>query len=89
MDGLDLAFYKNRAFYHTPLDRLAYAEGGAQSLQAMIETIKFGGLGLLNADIKGNDNHKDPVYFDSKLPSLFKVAVSHTATSFGTIHCIG
>lgn len=66
MDGLDLAFYKNRAFYHTPLDSLAYAQGGARSLQAMIETIRPGGMALLNSDSKGSASHKDPVYFDSK-----------------------
>jgi hypothetical protein len=66
MDGLDLAFYKNRAFYHTPQDSLAYAEGGPRSFQAMIESIRYGGLGLLNAEYKASDPKKNPVYFEGK-----------------------
>jgi hypothetical protein len=64
MEGVDLAFYKNRAYYHTRFDSIAYAEGGPRALQAMIETIRFGGLGLLNANVKANEKHNDPVYFD-------------------------
>jgi hypothetical protein len=66
MDGVDLAFYKNRALYHTRFDTLEYAEGGAKALQAMIETIKSGGLGLLSAQRNSNDAHKSSVHLDGR-----------------------
>ena len=65
MDGVDLAFYKNRALYHTKFDSLTYAEGGRRSLQAMIEAVRYGGLEMLNAPIAHRDGRKDSVYFDS------------------------
>lgn len=64
MDGVDLAFYKNRALYHTKFDSLTYAEGGRRSLQAMIEAVRYGGLEMLNAPIARRDGRKDSVYFD-------------------------
>ena len=64
MDGVDLAFYKNRALYHTKFDTLTYAEGGRRSLQAMIKAVRFGGLEMLNAPITARHGRKDPVYFD-------------------------
>lgn len=76
MDGVDLAFYKNRAYYHTKYDSLSYAEGGPRAVQAMIETVRFGGLGLLNSDLKANTKHKAPVYFDGK--GFFIVAIGLT-----------
>ena len=64
MDGVDLAFYKNRALYHTKFDSLTYAEGGRRSLQAMIEAIRHGGLEMLGAPITSREGRKDPVFFD-------------------------
>ena len=64
MEGVDLAFYKNRALYHTKFDSLTYAEGGRRSLQAMIEAVRYGGLEMLNAPIAHRDGRKDSVYFD-------------------------
>lgn len=69
MDGIDLAFYKNRALYHTQFDSLTYAEGGRRSLQAMIEAVRYGGLEMLDAPISSREGRKDPVYFDG--PSQF------------------
>ena len=63
MDGVDLAFYKNRALYHTKFDSLTYAEGGRRSLQAMMEAVRYGGLEMLDAPIS-REGRKDPVYFD-------------------------
>lgn len=72
MDGVDLAFYKNRALYHTKFDSLTYAEGGRRSLQAMIEAVRHGGLEMLDAPITSREGRKDPVFFDgsSSFPSL-------------------
>jgi len=64
MDGVDLAFYKNRALYHTKFDSLTYAEGGRRSLQAMIEAVRYGGLEMLGAPTTSREGRKDPVYFD-------------------------
>ena len=65
MDGVDLAFYKNRALYHTKFDSLTYAEGGRRSLQAMIEAVRYGGLEMLDTSVTHREGRKDPVYFDS------------------------
>ena len=72
MDGVDLAFYKNRALYHTKFDSLTYAEGGRRSLQAMIEAVRHGGLEMLDAPITSREGRKDPVFFDgsSSFPPL-------------------
>lgn len=64
MEGVDLAFYKNRALYHTKFDSLTYAEGGRRSLQAMIEAVRYGGLEMLDAPNSSREGRKDPVYFD-------------------------
>lgn len=76
MDGVDLAFYKNRALYHTKFDSLTYAEGGRRSLQAMIEAVRYGGMEMLDAPITPRHGRKDPVYFDgtSWFNSLFSPA---------------
>ena len=74
MDGVDLAFYKNRALYHTKFDSLTYAEGGRRSLQAMIEAVRYGGLEMLDGSVEPRGGRKDPVYFDS-------------ASLFGSPHC--
>lgn len=89
MDGVDLAFYKNRAFYHTKFDSLAYAEGGRRSLQAMIKAVRYGGLEMLDAAVTSQQGRKDPVYFDG--PSRFTFVVlcltgiqfSGSITTFG------
>ena len=64
MDGVDLAFYKNRALYHTKFDSLTYAEGGRRSLQAMMEAVRYGGLEMLDAPVTSRQGRKDAVYFD-------------------------
>ena len=81
MDGVDLAFYKNRALYHTKFDSLTYAEGGRRSLQAMIETVRFGGLEMLDAPITSRQGRKDPVYFDgpSQLHPSFSVSLESSS----------
>lgn len=89
MDGVDLAFYKNRALYHTKFDTLTYAEGGRRSLQAMIEATRYGGLEMLDAPATSRQGRKDPVYFDG--PSLFTssaldltgIQFSGSITTFG------
>jgi len=64
MDGVDLAFYKNRALYHKKFDSLTFAEGGRRSLQAMIEAIRYGGSNMLDAPTTSREGNKDPIYFD-------------------------
>lgn len=73
MDGVDLAFYKNRALYHTKFDSLTYAEGGPRSLQAMVEAVRHGGLEMLGSPITSRQGRKDPVYFDGSPRFSFAV----------------
>ncbi|KAI0919190.1 hypothetical protein AcW1_003359 [Taiwanofungus camphoratus] len=65
MSGLDFAFYKNRAYYHTPRDSIpgmGYEEG-RKALWAMLETAHGAGLSLLNDDQTTGDGGA-AVYFD-------------------------
>ena len=68
MQGLDFAFYKNRAYYHTPRDSIAGMghNGARQALWAMMETTKGAGESLLNDDKPGTDS-RPPVYFDCEI----------------------
>lgn len=70
MQGLDFAFYKNRAYYHTPRDSIAGmgAGEGRKALWAMMETTLGSGLSMLNRDEFNNDARAS-VYFDRK-PTL-------------------
>ncbi|KIP09032.1 hypothetical protein PHLGIDRAFT_126626 [Phlebiopsis gigantea 11061_1 CR5-6] len=64
MGGVDLAFYKNRAFYHTAFDSIPGMgrDEGRKSLWAMMETTQGVGLQLLNgADA---EDTSAGVYFD-------------------------
>lgn len=66
MAGLDIAFYKNRAYYHTPRDSIAgmgYNEG-RKALWAMMESARGAGLALLNDDDTVSANAEPAVYFD-------------------------
>lgn len=89
MDGIDLAFYKNRALYHTKFDSLTYAEGGRRSLQAMIQAVRYGGLEMLDAPVAPRQGRKDPVYFDgpsrfaSTVLGLIRIQFSGGITIFG------
>ncbi|KAI8970991.1 hypothetical protein BD414DRAFT_540578 [Trametes punicea] len=65
LQGFDFAFYKNRAYYHTPRDTISgMGHGGAKrALWAMLETVWGSGLVLLNDSEPGTDT-RPPVYFD-------------------------
>lgn len=65
MQGLDFAFYKNRAFYHTPFDSISGMgrNEGRKALWAMMETVRGAGLNLLNGPA-ADDNTEAGVYFD-------------------------
>ena len=66
MQGLDVAFYKNRAFYHSLRDLIpgmGYGEG-KKTLWAMLETAWGAGLALLNDDATANDDHSLGIYFN-------------------------
>lgn len=66
MGGLDLAFYKNRAYYHTPFDSIPGMgrDEGRKALWAMLETVRGAGLELLNGP--DAEDTAPGVYFDSK-----------------------
>ncbi|KAI0765712.1 hypothetical protein BD413DRAFT_481922 [Trametes elegans] len=65
LQGLDFAFYKNRAYYHTPRDSIpgmGYTQS-RKALWAMLETVRGAGISLLNDDEPGTDA-SSPVLFD-------------------------
>ncbi|KAI0645003.1 hypothetical protein C8Q79DRAFT_1001599 [Trametes meyenii] len=65
LQGFDFAFYKNRAYYHTPRDSIpgmGHAET-RKALWAMLETVRGSGLALLNDEVPGTDTSA-PIYFD-------------------------
>lgn len=74
MEGLDFAFYKKRAFYHTPYDVVPHLNGGERAISAMLDTCLGAGNALLNnrkiefgtggpdSVLGGRENV--PVYFD-------------------------
>ncbi|KAF8161605.1 hypothetical protein B0H34DRAFT_796364 [Crassisporium funariophilum] len=66
MEGMDLAFYQGRSKYHTKYDSIPGANGGKQSLWAMMESVRGAGMSLLNDDKThvGDGEAKGPVYFD-------------------------
>jgi hypothetical protein len=78
MQGIDIAFYKNRAKYHTPLDSVAEVEGGRHALWAMIDTARAVGVGLLNSDGDSNSavSSDGAVWFDCTLTLAFCSAIS-------------
>ncbi|KDQ56337.1 hypothetical protein JAAARDRAFT_36511 [Jaapia argillacea MUCL 33604] len=61
MQGLDFAFYKNRARYHTLQDDMRDVEGGRRALWAMMESVRDAGVGLLDAK---EGRKAGAVYFD-------------------------
>ncbi|CCM01529.1 uncharacterized protein FIBRA_03585 [Fibroporia radiculosa] len=66
MSGVDFAFWKNRAYYHTPYDSIpgmGYGEG-RKALWSMLEATRGAGIELLNGDDTSNDNGQPGVYFD-------------------------
>lgn len=67
MAGVDVAFYKNRAYYHTPFDSIPGMgrDEGRKALWTMMESVRGAGLELLNgAEI--DDNGDTGVYFDGR-----------------------
>jgi hypothetical protein len=67
MDGIDFAFYKNRAFYHTKFDSIPGMghQESRKALWAIMETVRGAGQALLNDDDVHNE--KEPgIYFDSE-----------------------
>ena len=67
MDGVDFAFYKNRAFYHTKFDSIPGMghQEARKSLWAMLETTRGAGFAMLNDDQVHTDREPG-VYFDGK-----------------------
>ncbi|KAI0669436.1 hypothetical protein C8Q78DRAFT_1080139 [Trametes maxima] len=65
LQGFDFAFYKNRAYYHTPRDSIPGMGLGEtrKALWAMLETVRGSGLALLNDEDPGTDISA-PIYFD-------------------------
>ena len=66
MQGLDVAFYKNRAFYHSlrnSIPGMGYGKG-KKVLWAMLETARGAGLVLLNDNATADDDHSLGIYFN-------------------------
>ncbi|TCD67779.1 hypothetical protein EIP91_011965 [Steccherinum ochraceum] len=65
MEGADLAFYKKRSVYHTPLDSISGMgiEEGRRALWSMMDATRGAGLVLLNEDRVDSFNGGG-VYFD-------------------------
>ncbi|KAJ3515032.1 hypothetical protein NLJ89_g2018 [Agrocybe chaxingu] len=64
-EGVDLAFYKRRCYYHTKYDSIPFLVGGKKSLWSMLESARGSALTLLNDDELHNDDLKLPaVFFD-------------------------
>lgn len=72
MEGIDFAFYKRRSKYHTRYDSIPSADGGKDSIWAMLDTIRGAGISLLNNAGTHVENGKPqpPVYFDCKYAFL-------------------
>lgn len=64
MEGVDFAFYKNRALYHTPLDSIPGMGSveGKKALWSMMDATKGASVALLNED--DADTSDGGVYFD-------------------------
>ncbi|KAG6891068.1 hypothetical protein C0995_014157 [Termitomyces sp. Mi166 len=62
MQGLDLAFYKGRSYYHTKYDAVPFLQGGTRALWSMMEALDAAGRALLDQD--NSDPSGDVVYFD-------------------------
>lgn len=67
LQGFDFAFYKNRAYYHTPRDSVQGmgSRSARRALWAMMELVRGAGVSLLNDEEPGTDT-RAPVYFDSE-----------------------
>ncbi len=67
LEGIDFAFYKNRAFYHTSFDSIPGMgrNEGRKSLWAMMDSVRGAGLEMLNRDAAAGGGDTG-VYFDSK-----------------------
>lgn len=66
MKGLDLAFYRQRSWYHTKHDSVS-SLGGQSALSAMMEAALGAGQALVNdQNIGGAGKTSDSVYFDRK-----------------------
>lgn len=75
MQGVDLAFYKHRAFYHTQYDSIPGAgvdgiEGAAKALWAMMEVVRGSGVALAQVSNGGDgvSGGAAAVYFDCAPP---------------------
>ncbi|KXN82659.1 hypothetical protein AN958_02336 [Leucoagaricus sp. SymC.cos] len=66
MEGVDFAFYQRRSKYHTRYDSVPHADGGKDSIWAMLQSVHGAGLSLLNNAETHVENGKPqpPVYFD-------------------------
>jgi hypothetical protein len=64
LEGLDLAFYRGRAKYHTRHDSIPHTEGGQRALWAMMEATRDTGRTLLNNTKVERGRGQPAAYFD-------------------------
>lgn len=86
MEGIDFAFYKNRAYYHTPFDSIPGMgrSEGRKALWSLMETVRGAGMALLNDEVVGSNT--PGVYFDSEFRSLAGISTCSDGCSSGTCH---
>ncbi|TFY63448.1 hypothetical protein EVG20_g6309 [Dentipellis fragilis] len=81
LPGADVAFYKNRARYHTPDDTIwamgGDGEGARRSLWAVMDIMRGPGSGILNSDPKASNRSADGRVEEGEPVIYFELFASH------------
>ncbi|KAA1477505.1 hypothetical protein DENSPDRAFT_828844 [Dentipellis sp. KUC8613] len=81
LPGADVAFYKNRARYHTPDDTIwamgSDGEGARRSLWALLDIMRGPGSGILNSDPKESRRSADGRVEEGEPVIYFELFASH------------
>ncbi|KAF9075515.1 hypothetical protein BDP27DRAFT_1415298 [Rhodocollybia butyracea] len=81
MRGLDFAFYRGRAKYHTKFDSIPDTEGGNKALWAMMQPSWAAGVALANDDVTSMPSvNKQAVYFDLFNAAFIVFPLSYLST---------
>ncbi|KAF8997416.1 hypothetical protein BDQ17DRAFT_1363327 [Cyathus striatus] len=81
MEGLDIAFYTNRAFYHTTHDSIRGAEDAKGSLWSMLSTVHTTALSMLDDPLEDGEGEVEPVCADGWGEVLGRWFVAFTQAS--------